>query len=359
MNYKKLIIKFIAGTLAVLMLFALLTAVIDPFFHYHKPLFGLKAVLTDKEYQCIGTIRNFDYDALIVGSSVCENYNNHWFDEQFGCTSIKAVRSYGATADLCFFMDEAYKNHDIKYVFYNLDPGSLSAEPELTFKSTGCPMYLYDRNPLNDFEYLLNKDVIFEKIPYMFAKSYVGEYDEGNSYNWGQYKEFNTDMILGLYVRKHSVASPNPADCYDKECDANLTMLEERIKAHPETEFYVFIPPYSCVWWDNIYRYGDTESYLHMFDTALNRLVGYDNVKLYYFMNDEEVVTNLSNYMDVLHFSPDINRYIVDELATEDRRVKEEDIDSIIDYSRDLSYRTVNEILVPYENIIKIEPYDY
>ena len=54
----------------------LLTAVIgtvilfDPFYQYHKPLPGLKAVLTDKEYQCVGTLRNFDYDALIVGSSV-------------------------------------------------------------------------------------------------------------------------------------------------------------------------------------------------------------------------------------------------------------------------------------------------
>ena len=57
----------------------LLTALIgivvlfDPFYHYHKPLPGLKAVLTDKEYQCVGTLRNFDYNALIVGSSVCEN----------------------------------------------------------------------------------------------------------------------------------------------------------------------------------------------------------------------------------------------------------------------------------------------
>ena len=43
-----------------------------PVFHYHKPWFGLKAVLTDKEYQCIGSLRNFDYDSLIVGSSVAE-----------------------------------------------------------------------------------------------------------------------------------------------------------------------------------------------------------------------------------------------------------------------------------------------
>ena len=89
------------------MLAAVITLVIvfDPFYQYHEPLPGLKAVLTDKEYQCIGTLRTFDYDALIVGSSVCENYNDHWFDEGFDCKTIKAIRSYGATADLCYLLD--------------------------------------------------------------------------------------------------------------------------------------------------------------------------------------------------------------------------------------------------------------
>ena len=54
---------------ALLLLTAVVGAVVlfDPFYQYHKPLPGLKAVLTDKEYQCVGTLRNFDYNALIVG----------------------------------------------------------------------------------------------------------------------------------------------------------------------------------------------------------------------------------------------------------------------------------------------------
>ena len=83
--------------------------VFDPFYHYHKPWFGMKAVLNDKEYQCVGSLRNFDYNALIVGSSVMENNNNAWYDEAYNVKSIKAIRSYGATADLCYLVDEAFK----------------------------------------------------------------------------------------------------------------------------------------------------------------------------------------------------------------------------------------------------------
>lgn len=121
---RKFIRSFFIRSILLLSAVIAVVVVFDPFYHYHRPLPGLKAVLTDKEYQCIGTLRTFDYDALIVGSSVCENYNNHWFDDGFDCQTIKAIRSYGATADLCYLLDSAFEKHDLRYVFYNIDPSS-------------------------------------------------------------------------------------------------------------------------------------------------------------------------------------------------------------------------------------------
>ena len=62
---KNFIKRFFIATLAVLLAIAGTVFFFDPFYHYHKPWCGLKAVLNDKEYQCVGTLRNFDYDALI------------------------------------------------------------------------------------------------------------------------------------------------------------------------------------------------------------------------------------------------------------------------------------------------------
>ena len=152
MTSKNFIKRLLITVLALVVFVGGVVFVFDPFYHYHGPWLGLKAILNDKEYQCIGTLRHFDYDTLLVGSSVMENNDNAWYDEAYGVKSIKAIRSYGATADLCYLMDEAYKNHDIKYVFYNIDPSSLYGEAETTYESTGCPMYLYDRNPFNDIQ---------------------------------------------------------------------------------------------------------------------------------------------------------------------------------------------------------------
>lgn len=349
---------FFIGSAALLLFCILLVVLFDPFFQYHKPLPGLKAVLTDKEYQCVGSLKNFDYDSVIAGSSVSENYNNSWFDEGFHCTSVKAIRSYGATADLCYLLDIAFKKHEIKYVFYNLDPSALCADPVTTFESTGCPMYLYDNNYLNDIEYVLNKDVIFEKIPYLIAQSLIGDYDEGNSYNWAQWKNFNSDMILGLYIRKLSINNMKEDNYYQEQLDGNLAILCAEIEAHPETVFKISVPPYSMLWWDNIYRNGDTESYLYNLQTAMEKLLSYENAELYYFLNDREIVTDLENYMDILHFSPEINRYICDSLIEDSHRVTVENYEQIIEDSRRFAYEVVEELIKPYEDRILVDIYD-
>ncbi len=277
---------------------------------------------------------------------------------RFGCKVIKAVRSYGATADLCFLLDIAFGRQELKYVFYNLDPSALVASPETTYELTGCPMYLYDDNYVNDVEYWLNKGVLMEKIPYLIANSLIGDYDENDSYNWAQWKEFNSDMILGLYIRKPSVSEMKPSDHYEDVLWQNLDLLTSRIKSHPDTVFYIFVPPYSMLWWDNIYREGDTEAYLYNMEQAMKELLSYENVEFYYFQNDREVITDLENYMDILHFSPDINHYICDSMIKGERRVDQENYQEVMADMKTLAYEITEELVKPYEDRIKVDLYD-
>ena len=355
---QKFIKQFFIGSGLLLVICALVIVIFDPFFHYHKPISGLKEVLNEKEYQVPGTLKNFEYDSVIAGSSVAENYNNHWFDEGFDCTSVKAIRSYGATADLCYFLDMAFKHRELKYVFYNLDPSSLVADPEPTYELTGSPMYLYDEIIINDIEYLLNKDVLMEKVPYLIANSVIGDYDEGNSYNWSQWKQFNEAQALSLYPRKPSVDEMKPKDYYQEELQANLSLLTAQIEAHPETTFYIFVPPYSMLWWDNVYRNGETEAHLYNMEQAMETLLAYDNVKFFYFQNDREIITNLDNYMDTLHFSQDINHYICLEMIAGTHEITKDNLKEQIEDMRMLSYEITEELILPYEDKMLIDTSD-
>lgn len=334
---------------------AAVVILIDPFFHYHRPWFGLKAVLTDKEYQCIGTLRTFEYDSLIVGSSVAENYYNGWFNEGFGCNAIKAVRSYGATADLCYLLDAAYEEHDLKYVFYSMDTSSLAADPTETFELTGCPMYLYNKNIFDDVEYLFNKGVLFEKIPYMAANSVIGDYDEKDSYNWAQWKEFNQDMALGLYIRSAEIAPMKERDYYQEKLDANIGLIAALIEEHPNTQYKIFFPAYSMLWWDNLYRSGDLEAYLYNMEQTIGTLLQYENVDMFYFQDEEEIITNLENYMDTLHFSPEINRYMANQIIEGGSSLTLDNYKMTIAGMRELAYKIVDELILPYEDLIRVD----
>ncbi len=357
MDSKKLLKHILIFAAVLLLIPALAVVTVDPFFHYHAPAGPLKAVLTEKEYQCVGSLRNFSYDAVIAGSSVSENYDNGWFDEAFGCTSVKAIRSYGATADLCFLLNEAYSSgNEIRYVFYNLDPSAFMTDTKTTFEQTGCPMYLYDRNPFNDVKYLWNKDVLLERIPYMLAKSLLEDYDEGLSYNWAQWKEFNLDMCTGMYLRHPDILPMKPEEECKETAFSNIAMIELLVKEHPETTFYIYMPPYSMLWWDNAYREGDTKGYLYATKHCMETLIPYENVRFFYFMDDEDVILNLEeNYMDTLHFSPDINHYICDCLADDEdaHRVRPEDIDKRIGNMSDLAEKITEEYMEPYIPLIR------
>ena len=338
---QKFIRSFFIRTLILLAAVVAAVMLFDPFYQYHKPLSGLKAVLTDKEYQCVGTLRNFDYNALIVGSSVCENYNNGWFDQGFDCRTIKAIRSYGATADLKTLLDIAYEEHSLDYVFYNIDPSSLSADAEPTFVSTGCPMYLYDRNHWNDYPYVLNKDVLMEKLPYMLAYSFIGDYDEGDSYNWAQWKYFGADLATGMYARKPTITEMQPEDINEEVLAENIALLTELVESHPETTFKFFFSPYSMLWWDNAYRTGERDAVIYNEKQAVKTLLAYENVEIYYYQDAREIITNLDNYMDMIHFSKDINYWVYDQIAKGEGQLTTDNYEERLEGMRTLSQELV------------------
>lgn len=50
------------------------------------------------------------------------------------------------------------------------------------------------------------------------------------------------------------------------------------------------------------------------------KLIPYDNVKLFAFWNNYEMIINLDNYRDISHYSTDVNSWILQWMAEEDER---------------------------------------
>ena len=87
----------------------------------------------------------------------------------------------------------------------------------------------------------------------------------------------------------------------------------------------------------------------------METLLSYDNVEFYCFINDREIVTNLNNYMDLLHFSADVNAYICNSLIEDNHKVTKDNYKEVIEDMRTFSYQVTEELVIPYEDLIMIE----
>lgn len=86
---KRILGIVVATIYFVMVLGAIIVIYFDPFFYFHAPIEGGKYIIHNQAYQNPGIARNFDYDSLIVGSSMTEFLLPSLFEEEYGCNAVK------------------------------------------------------------------------------------------------------------------------------------------------------------------------------------------------------------------------------------------------------------------------------
>lgn len=334
-KYKRWLGLTLGLTAAGLVFFGGLTAVVDPFFHFHKPLSGLAYPIDSERYQNDGISRHFTYDAVITGTSMTENFKASQFDSLFGTNSIK-IPFGGATYKE---VDQAVRraisyNPDIKIVLRSLDGSFLIQDKDAWNETAPRPDYLYDENPFNDVNYIWNKEVIFGNVKSVFARTEAGEktttFDQ--YMNWAPEKEWGREAVLRTYSRpEERFVRENPLT----EEDARMVRenLEQNVIAaareNPEITFYCFFPPYSVAYWDSeLAAKGDMGRQIEALRLAASLLLEVDNIRLFAFDNQTQITCNLDNYMDVLHYSEAVGDQLLVWMAAGEHRLTRENMDA-------------------------------
>ena len=310
-------------TFAILILFASATAVIDPFFHLHPPLEQLSYPLNNQRYQNDGIVRHFDYDALITGTSMTENFRNSELDALFGTKSVKVSYSGGTFPELTANLEQALEhNPGVKLVLFCLDEWFLSSGRELIQADGAYPVYLYDDNPFNDVEYLLNREIFWENTLAVLSHTGKGlpttSFDQYGSWVY----PYDAEIVRSNYNRPEQ-EMPYPFT----EADAALLRdtLENTLVAfareNPETQFIVYFPPYSALTWDQGIRQGLFPRNIELYRMASEILLGEENIQLFSFHTDFATTTDLNNYRDIVHHSDQINSLLLQRFHSGEYRL--------------------------------------
>ncbi len=343
MSSRKWTFNFIEIILAAVILVGALVIRLDPFFHYHAPLEEYYYILEDQRSQNDGITRHFAYDAMITGTSNTENFRTSEFDDLFGTDSVKVPYPGATFKEVGDNIRLAYKTgHDPKVILRSIDDSYLIGNAEALREDMGeYPYYLYNRNPFDDTAYWLNRDVLLRYCLPMLAKrirkvpggvdSFDGySADDGNDTYGPEQALYDVqgfpepETVAPLTAQEEAELREN--------VEKNVTSIAAE---HPGTQFYLFFPPFSIVRWGTLYSMGFLERQIRAQEIAVSMMLEYDNIKLFSFSTDTELITDLDHYKDAVHYSPEVSSLLLERMHDGEYQITKENAEELFRFERE------------------------
>ena len=319
-----------------MVIFALPTIIIDPYFHYHKPLTDYGYKFGEQRYTNDGIVRHFDYDAYIIGNSMTENFSTTEAADLFGYKFIKVPYSGGYFKELDYLIQRSYlSDNDIKMIIRCIDYTRLFQDKDMVHPEYTIPQYMVNTNPFDDVKYVLNKNILlnetystYENICNKVPTTTFDEYS-----NWGKGCIFGKEAVLSDYTHSDEILPEKEFTTADYEMiKGNVEQnIISTVDKHPETTFYLYLSPYSICYWDSCHSDGLIRWNIEAERTTIELLLECTNVKLFSFTNDFELTCNLDNYKDQAHYGEWVNSLILNRMKNEEFLLTKDNYEDYLD----------------------------
>lgn len=352
MMKKNLSVHFIKFFLSLALVFLVSSVVInfivDPIQLYRRSekmrLWG------DSRWQNAGFIKNFDYNLVVIGTSMVQNFSPEFIKKSMHYNPMILSLAGSKIIEQGIVLETALKTKKVKAVIWGIDQCYLHYKPHSIPPS--FPIHLYGNGLRGDIQYLVNFDVFFEAAWFLFKKI-IGrnninpdDYSLEKYGHWHEQSTFSKDIILKEY---HASLKPKPLKQDTQNTQpANhqetnlLNDVFSIIKQYPDVQFYIFLPPYSLA----NYKLGATnnnfESHLKTREIVVRKLTSLANVSIYDFETDLSITGNLDNYKDLTHYSQHINNDIIFKIKSNINRITVDNIQEKNDAFR-------KQVLLPLE----------
>lgn len=324
-------IIFITTSFVICSLCAALTVFVDPYFHYHAPLSGKNYIMKEQRYINDGIVKNYDYDAMILGSSMTECFRTSVMDSLWNCRSIKVPFSGGSFCEVGDLERVALSNNpNLKIVVRGLDCNRFfNGKDERDYEEDSYPTYLYDNNYLNDVKYVFSKNAIIDSMLIMMQRGEASKPSSFDTYsNWNYDYAFGKDAILSAYDRN----AFTPPEIDEELTEEDKKTIYENITQnvtdiaddYPDTEFYVYYTPYSIFYLDFFNRNGVLKKQIQAEEYITSLLLEHKNIHVYSFYMEHNLIENPDNYRDLAHHGQDMSDRLLKLLYEKEGEITKE-----------------------------------
>lgn len=355
--------------------------IVDPYFHFHKPIKGIPYTLEEDTYINAGVLKNFDYDSVIVGSSLASLMEPSIPDNRIGTKTVLVTLRGASTKNGTYLMEYALnKNSNIKNIYYSLDYGAVTGDKDDI--SRELPDYLYDANPLNDTQYILNKDIWIDGVYTLFDKNrptpIITDFDK--AYGFDAYVQYSRASVLSKISEDYfggvvNFDFPNYSSRTeyidnikniepDSNVIGNITCnIEPLLGSHPDVQFYFYMAPMPILSWYSRIKADGVEAIYQLSSNLyyiFSELAKYDNCHLFFFY-DDDVMFDLYRFCDTIHWDRNVGRYIMNSMLDGNRVVTSDNKgDYVYNLYKKVSsfdYNVYNYQRYPFQNITNFEEF--
>lgn len=331
------ILAFFAMVLVLCTVLALGAWAVDPFFQFRIN----EAYQLDYDIAC-GLVKYYDYDTLIVGSSMTQNFHMDTFREELQDKPLHIGIAGMSLRMMEDCMKTAYRAGHAETYFIAVDPYLF-----YDVKTRYPTEFYFQDGPLPKLRYLLSHKVWFHYLPLdlglglldRLGKESPSFIDACNSENidsfgdWSKDFSFGEEVVLDNYRNKrYSVTEIKTDDLYGTMSRSVEELLESLDFSKGKHVF--FFPPYSSLYWSDMQLDGHYEDLIRVKREFIERVRGLENVEVFDFQSDE-LTGELNNYKDTTHYTPAINDWMVRCFASGEYRVTEENLDGYLEALRE------------------------
>ena len=319
---KRKCVKWIFSVFALVIVFIITLSsvvyIVDPFFQFRAKD---NTYFISVQFCGSGLIKNYDYDTLILGSSMTQNFDMEIFREMHGGKPLLIGIGGLNLKEKTELLNIAYQADRADTYYVCVDLYQYTNDDE-----SHNPQYLLKEDFLSRCRYFLNYEAWFHFIPIdlgMMAADKLGVHlpesiqaarRVDNIDNWESYFTFGEEEVLNnYYYDAYGVSDVDTNDLYNQMTQRIDTYFDS---LQPDKgEHILFFPPYSMLYWAS-----RSEEFLSIMLDAKKYYIEKafeSGIKVFDFQT-AEFTADLNYYKDLTHYSGEINDWMTEQFALDE-----------------------------------------
>lgn len=350
----------LAGYFAVLLGHAF---IFDPWQLFHRPWFRVPMFLSNARFQNAGLINSYDFDSVIMGSSMAENFSAPEASSLLGGTFMNLSMAGSYFSERAIVLDRLFRKKKVARLIMSLDHLPTIAVGQYNPKMDPIKYrFLYNGNRLDDFRLYLDwglcrcwnlATACQDALPGERTADIHGIYDWSSlaifrrSFlgvsSWcalavesKEFEAFLAELSRIAQLPPAATSPPEPTALTRKVAD-NLretfsAYIEPGIRKHRTTQFYFFFPPYPRAWQSMGIRWYRENfwSYIDYIRHIVSVLDHHENARIFAF-DDMDFTAKLTNYKDQSHYSAAVSSQLLHMMAAGEHELTMNNVEGYIE----------------------------